>query len=230
MTPLKVFIGFDEAEPVAFHACAESVIRNSSVPVSIIPLYQKHLNMPVPPHIEGYPPSNGFIFTRFMVPELSSFKGLSLFIDGDMVVEGDVAELFAKADMTKAISVVKHDYTPKFQNKYLGAVNQAYPRKNWSSVILWNCDNFKNRKLTSNYVAHQTGQYLHRFEWLSDDEIGELPKGWNYLVGEDNQDASDIKLLHFTSGTPCWMEWRDLGYSANWDKYHSLMNDYKGRA
>ena len=160
---------------------------------------------------------------------MEGFKGLALFIDGDMVVEGDISDLFFDHQYGKAIHVVKHDYTPRLSKKYLGATNQAYPRKNWSSVMLFECEHFKNRKLTQQFVEKQTGEYLHRMQWLDDEDIGELPKSWNVLVGEENQNYSEPKLLHYTNGTPCWSEWRYLGHAENWDKYAALMNDYKGK-
>lgn len=229
MRPLPIYIGYDEAEPVAFHACAESIIRNSSIPVSITPLYSKQLEFRNPLGKDGYPQSNGFIYSRFLVPEMEGFKGLALFIDGDMVVEGDISDLFFDHQYGKAIHVVKHDYTPRLSKKYLGATNQAYPRKNWSSVMLFECEHFKNRKLTQQFVEKQTGEYLHRMQWLDDEDIGELPKEWNCLVGEDNQSDKEPKLIHYTNGTPCWNEWRDLGYAETWDKYAALMNDYRGK-
>lgn len=230
MRPLQVFIGYDEAEPVAFHVCAESIIRNASMPVSVTPLYQKHLAFSDPKGKEGYPQSNGFIYTRFLVPEMAGFKGLALFMDGDMVVEGDVADLFFNHQYGKAIHVVKHDYTPILSQKYLGAKNESYPRKNWSSVMLFECEHFKNRRLTQAFVEKQTGEYLHRLQWLADEDIGELSKEWNFLVAEPNQSENDPKLIHYTNGTPCWDEWRHLGYAENYDKYHALANDYRGKA
>ena len=152
MRPLQVFIGFDEAEPIAFHACVESIIRNSSMPVSITPLYQKQLCFIDPKGKEGCQQSNSFIYSRFLVPEMTGFKGLALFIDGDMIVEGDISDLFFTHQYGKAIHVVKHDYKPINSVKYLGAFNEAYPRKNWSSVMLFECEHFKNRRLTQQFV------------------------------------------------------------------------------
>jgi lipopolysaccharide biosynthesis glycosyltransferase len=229
MRPLPVFIGFDEAEPVAFHVCAESIIRNSSMPVSIVPLYEKQLHFTNPQSKDGYKQSNSFIYTRFLVPEMAGFKGLALFIDGDMVVEGDISDLFFNHQYGKAIHVVKHDYKPRFEKKYLGATNEAYPRKNWSSVMLFECEHFKNRRLTQQFVEKQSGEYLHRLQWLDNEDIGELPKEWNTLVGEENQTTEPPKLIHYTNGMACWPEWRHLGYAENYDKYHALATDFAGQ-
>ena len=146
--------------------------------------------------------SNAFIYSRFLVPYLCSFKGHAIYLDGDMVVKADIAELWAMRDHLKAVQVVKHDYRTKHPVKYFGAKNEDYPRKNWSSVMLWNCAHYANRKLGPEYVAGNTGAHLHRFQWLPDERIGSIPLEWNWLVGEyaDNPQA---KLLHYTLGTPC---------------------------
>lgn len=200
------------------------------MPVSITPLYQKQLCFIDPKGKEGYQQSNSFIYSRFLVPEMTGFKGLALFIDGDMIVEGDISDLFFTHQYGKAIHVVKHDYKPINSVKYLGAFNEAYPRKNWSSVMLFECEHFKNRRLTQQFVEKQTGEYLHRLKWLDDSDIGEIPKDWNYLVGEPNQAEGEINLYHYTNGSCCWTEWRSLGHADKFDRYVTLMNDYKGKA
>lgn len=216
--PVKVFIGYDKVEPVAYHACCESLITNSTVPVSITPLYLPHLKeFRTPPHLAGYKPSNGFIFSRFLVPYLCGFHGTALFIDGDMIVKGDVAELF-DMDMTGlAVRVVKHDYKTTATRKYLGSTNQDYPRKNWSSVILFNNGFFPNRVLDPSFVSNAKGSYLHRFQWIDESQIGDLPKGWNVLADEPNQAAyNDAKLIHYTLGTPCFDMYRTCQYGDDW--------------
>lgn len=229
MEPLKVFIGYDKAEPVAYHACAESIISNSSVPVSITPLYLPQLSQfRTPAHKDGYKPSNGFIFSRFLTPYLSGFKGKAVFVDGDMIVKGDVAELFDDALYPMAglgVRVVKHDYKTTAPRKYLGAVNEDYPRKNWSSVILFNNEFFPNRKLTPEFVSQSTGEFLHRFQWLEDDQIGDLDKGWNVLADEPNQAPyNEAKLIHFTIGTPCFNEYQYCQYADDWHRVKDEMN------
>ena len=223
--PLKVFIGYDKAEPVAYHACCESLISNSSSPVSITPLYLPQLKFQTPDHKHGYKPSNGFIFSRFLVPHLCGYKGKAVFLDGDMIVKGDIVELFDMDMGGLGVRVVKHDYKTSVSEKYLGAVNQDYPRKNWSSVILWNNDYFPNRRLFPNKIENSTGEFLHRFQWLNDDEIGDLPKGWNVLADEPNQAPyNEAKLIHYTLGTPCFNEYKHSQYSDDWHRVHEDMN------
>lgn len=217
---IRVFIGYDEREPVAFHACVSSIIRHTSQPVSITPLALSTLTDYDEQHTDG---SNAFIYSRFLVPALCDFMGHAIYLDGDMIVNGDIAELWALRDPSKGVQVVKHEYQTKQAVKYLGAKNEDYPRKNWSSVILWNCSYFPNRKLTSEYVQEQTGAHLHRFQWLEDDRIGELPPGWNHLVGEYEPNPN-ARLLHYTLGTPCFDEYATCDQSDVWHQERAIMN------
>jgi lipopolysaccharide biosynthesis glycosyltransferase len=135
MKTIPIFIGYDPREAIAYHVCANSIIRNSSVPVSIIPLALNNFKDYTETHTDG---SNQFIYSRFLVPYLMDFQGQAIFMDGDMIVRGDIAELWALRDLGKDVQVVKHDYKTRMTEKYLGAKNENYPRKIWSSVILWN--------------------------------------------------------------------------------------------
>jgi lipopolysaccharide biosynthesis glycosyltransferase len=145
------------------------------------------------------------------------WQGWAIFIDGDMIVRGDIAELWDMQSMSKDVMVVKHDYKTKRREKYLGSVNEDYPRKNWSSVILWNCSTYPNRKLTPEFVQRSTGSFLHRFSWLEDDRIGELAPEWNWLPDEYGANP-DAKLLHYTLGTPCFHEFADTPQSEEWHR------------
>jgi lipopolysaccharide biosynthesis glycosyltransferase len=218
MKPIPVFIGYDPREAVAYHVCVNSIIRNSSQPVAIVPVALNLFQDYAETHTDG---SNHFIYTRFLVPYLCDFTGHAIFIDGDMIVRGDIAELWALRDASKDVQVVKHDYKTRMPVKYLGAKNEDYPRKNWSSVILWNCNSFPNRKLTPEFVQHATGSELHRFSWIDDDRIDELPPEWNWLPDEYGPNA-DAKLLHYTLGTPCFQEFADTPQGAEWHRERIL--------
>jgi lipopolysaccharide biosynthesis glycosyltransferase len=211
---IPVFIGYDPREAIAFHVCANSIIRNSSRPVSIIPVALNLFKDYSETHTDG---SNHFIYTRFLVPYLMSWTGSAIFIDGDMIVRGDIAELWDLRDISKDVMVVKHDYKTKMKTKYLGSKNEDYPRKNWSSVIVWNCNSFPNRKLTPEFVQSQPGSFLHRFSWLDDERIGELPIEWNWLPDEFGPNT-DAKLLHYTLGTPSFHEFADTPQSEEWHR------------
>lgn len=225
---LKIFVGFDQkAEPVAYHNFCQSVIEHSSIPVSFTPLALNTLKGYEEKHVDG---SNAFIYSRFLVPSLCDYKGIALFCDGDMICQGDIAELlkYYEEEPEKAVWVVKHDYKTKHPIKYLGAKNEDYPRKNWSSVILFNCHHWQNQKLTPELVMESTGSYLHRFSWLEDRFIGDLPAEWNWLETEYvyNKDA---KLVHHTLGTPCFKDYQEAPYSKEWwNTYNRMIHPLTG--
>ncbi len=218
MTPIPVFIGYDPREAIAYHTCVNSIIRNASAPVAIVPVALNLFKDYTETHTDG---SNHFIYTRFLVPYLMSFTGKAIFIDGDMIVRGDIVELYNSLPINKDVAVVKHDYKTKMPVKYLGAKNEDYPRKNWSSVIVWNCSSFPNRKLTPEYVMKASGAELHRFTWLDDDRIAELPPEWNWLPDEYGPNPN-AKLLHYTLGTPCFHEFADTPQGEEWHRERIL--------
>ena len=218
MKPIPVIVGYDPREAVAYHTCVNSIIRNASKPVAIIPVALNLFRDYEETHTDG---SNHFIYTRFLVPHLMDYEGWAIFIDGDMIVRGDIAELWELRNSYMDVMVVKHDYQTRMPVKYLGAKNEDYPRKNWSSVILWNCNSFPNRQLTPAFVQHATGSELHRFSWLDDNRIGELPPEWNWLPDEYGINR-DAKLLHYTLGTPCFQEFADTPQGDEWHRERIL--------
>jgi lipopolysaccharide biosynthesis glycosyltransferase len=218
MTPIPIFVGYDPREAVAYHTCANSIIRQASQPVAIVPLALNLFNDYTETHTDG---SNQFIYSRFLVPHLMGYTGHAIFMDGDMIVRGDIVELWNLREFDKDVQVVKHDYQTKMTEKYLGAKNENYPRKNWSSVILWNCNSHPNRKLTPEFVQRATGAELHRFTWIEDARIGELPKEWNWLPDEYGAN-SNAKLLHYTLGTPCFHEFATTPQGDEWHREHML--------
>lgn len=221
MKPIPIFVGYDPREAIAYHVCVNSIIRHSSIPVAIVPVALNLFGEYSETHTDG---SNHFIYTRFLVPYLMGFSGWAIFIDGDMIVRADIAELWALRTFDKDVMVVKHDYKTKMTEKYLGAKNENYPRKNWSSVILWNCNSWPNRKLTPEFVQQATGAELHRFTWLDDTRIGELPPEWNWLPDEYGANP-DAKLLHYTLGTPCFHEFADTPQAEEWHR-ERMLTDY----
>lgn len=218
MTPIPIFIGYDPREAVAYHTCANSIIRQASKPVAIIPLALNLFNDYTETHTDG---SNQFIYSRFLVPHLMGYQGHAIFIDGDMIVRGDIVELWEQRSSYMDVQVVKHDYKTRMTEKYLGAKNEDYPRKNWSSVILWNCNSWTNRRLTPDWIENATGAELHRFTWIPDERIGELPREWNWLPDEYGPNL-DAKLLHYTLGTPCFHEFATTPQGDEWHREHML--------
>lgn len=214
MTPLPIYVGFDQREAVAYHTFCQSVLERSSVPVAFVPLAARAVGGVMRrelPH-DG---SNAFTYSRFLVPHLQRHAGWALFADGDMVVNADIAALFERADDQFAAMVVPHDYRTKHSTKYLGAANPDYPKKNQSSVVLWNCAHPSNRWLTPQEISARPGSFLHRFEWLRDEEIGALPSTWNWLVSEQDRN-DDAALLHFTIGIPAFREYANCESADRW--------------
>lgn len=210
---LRIFVGYDEREACAYHTCVQSIIENTKEPVEITPLALGMLQgLYKERHTDG---SNAFIYSRFLVPWLCGFSGHALYLDGDMLVLGDVGELFAMARIDRGVQVVKHEYRTKYPIKYLGAQNNDYSRKNWSSVMLWNCAFHPNRVLTPEFVGSKSGAYLHRFLWLDDERIGDLPPHWNHLCMEYTPNPK-AKLLHYTVGTPCFDGYQEQEGSREW--------------
>jgi lipopolysaccharide biosynthesis glycosyltransferase len=212
---IPIVVGFDAREAIAYHTFCQSVLEKSSEPVSFMPLAPNTLRGYQEMHSDG---SNAFIYSRFLTPFLRDYQGWAIFADGDMICCDDIAKLWAQRDETKAILVVKHDYKTKAKGKYLGNKNEDYPRKNWSSLMLWNCAHPKHRILDPEFVMHATGAQLHRFTWLDDSDIGSLEAGWNWLTTE-YPDNADAHLLHYTLGTPCFIDYRNCDMADVWHEH-----------
>lgn len=210
----RVYIGYDPMESVAFYTLAHSILRRSSIPVSIAPVARSQLKG-VYARDRGPTESTDFSLTRFLVPWLSAFDGWSLYLDCDMLCRADIVELAAemRRQPDKAVAVCKHDYVPRSARKFLGREQTTYPRKNWSSVVLFN--NERCQALTPEYVNSATAAELHRFAWLEDQQIGELSLDWNWLVGEYPHNP-EAKLVHFTIGGPYFPEYKSCDYAAEW--------------
>jgi lipopolysaccharide biosynthesis glycosyltransferase len=214
---MKVFIGWDSREDIAYQVCKHSIVSRQP-DAQVVPLKQNELRekgwytRPVDKLA-----STEFTFTRFLIPELVSFKGWALFMDCDMIVTADIKELFDQADDQYAVMCVQHDYTPREGVKMDGQKQTVYPRKNWSSVMLINCGHPSNQKLTQDLVNDPeiNGAYLHRFSWLQDGEIGQLDHTWNYLVGVYN-DIETPKLIHHTEGGPWFENYRNCEFNELW--------------
>jgi lipopolysaccharide biosynthesis glycosyltransferase len=216
-----VFVGYDPREAVAYHVCANSIIRTASSPVAIIPIALNLFQDYQETHTDG---SNQFIYSRFLVPYLMNFHGRAIFIDGDMIVRSDIVELYESLEIGMDVAVVKHDYQTRMTEKYLGSKNENYPRKNWSSVIVWDCQTYPNKQLTPEFVQKQPGSFLHRFSWIDDDRIQSLDPVWNWLPDEFGPNP-DAKLLHYTLGTPCFHEFADTPQAEEWHR-ERMLTDY----
>ncbi len=212
---IRIFIGFDPRETVAYHVFAHSILARASQPVTIAPLMLTQLNAihTRPRHALQ---STDFSFTRFLVPYLSGYEGWSLFFDCDMLMLDDIAKLWSLRDDRHAVQVVKHSHVPSESVKFLGATQTRYAKKNWSSAILFN--NARCHALTPDYVNGASGLELHQFKWLDGDhEIGDLPHRWNHLVDYDaDRPESEISNLHFTIGGPYFDTYANCSYAPLW--------------
>jgi lipopolysaccharide biosynthesis glycosyltransferase len=206
---LRVFIGYDQLEAISYHVASHSIMSRSTVPVSISSIQTKQL-----PYLRERDPkqTNDFSFSRFFVPWMCDYQGWALFVDCDVLVRDDITKLFGMADDRYSVMCVKHDYQSRFKVKALGKQTN-YPRKNWSSVMLMNCA--KCTALTPDYINSATGLELHRFKWLDDSEIGELPVEWNHLVSEYDSNP-EAKLVHYTIGGPWYPEYKGCEFSGEW--------------
>jgi hypothetical protein len=220
MEPLRVFIGYDEREAIAFDVLQHSIRRHASVPVSITAIELHQLRSVYSRSLHPLQ-STAFSFSRFLVPYLSGYKGWSLFMDCDMLMLEDVAQLFALRNEQYAVMLVKHDHRPREQQKFLGNFQTAYDCKNWSSVMLM--QNAVCCALDPAYVATAPGLDLHQFRWLGNPGmIGALPARWNHLVGYDAPRA-DAAVLHFTLGGPYFEEYAGCDYADVWRREYALL-------
>jgi lipopolysaccharide biosynthesis glycosyltransferase len=219
---IRVFIGFDPRETVAYNVLAYSIIARASTPVTVAPLMLSQLRAVF--KREWNPlQSTEFSFSRFLTPYLCDYRGWAMFCDCDMLMLDDVAKLWALRDDRYAVQVVKHDPKPKETVKFLDQPQSKYEKKNWSSVMLFN--NARCTALTPDYVNTATGLELHQFKWLGDDAlIGEIPHRWNHLVDYDPALPEDqVSLIHFTEGGPYFEKYKDCGYADAWRRERERM-------
>lgn len=224
---LTVFIGWDSHEPMAFHVLRHSIESRSSQEVKVIPLMQGELRRRgIYVRERGSLESTEFSLTRFMVPYLSDYEGTSIFMDCDMLCLTDINSVLSDIEASAAVSVCKHNYLPKTMTKFLDQRQTIYPKKNWSSFMVFN--NELCSRLTPEYVNTASGLELHQFKKFSDEEIGSLPLDWNWLVGEYPKNPN-AKILHYTLGGPWFKEYSDCDYADEWlSEYKQMIGDAHG--
>ena len=220
MNKLSCFIGYDSKEDIAYRVCKYSLKKRSSLKTNIISLKLDEL-VAKNYYYRSIDPlaSTQFTYSRFLVPALMNFKGWALFCDCDFIFLSDVADLIKNVDESKAVYCVQHDYTPKEKHKMDGQKQTIYPRKNWSSFIVYNCSHPSNKKLNVDLVNKETGAFLHQFKWLKDSEIGSLDERWNWLEGwTSNHNSNYPYAVHYTRGGPWFQEWQDVEFANEWIK------------
>lgn len=234
---LKVFIGWDTREAEAWRVLEHSIRRHSSNQVLIQPLiigdlqYRGLYDRPTIMKdgrlfdvVSEAPMSTEFAITRFLTPLLAG-GGYALFMDCDMLNLTNISDVLRYARADHAVSVVKHTQDVLGEEKMDGQKQLPYPRKNWSSFMLFNCDHPANKsRLTLDLINTATGRDLHRFCWLADEEIGELPLSWNWLEGYSGPTAH-LDVIHYTRGGPWMKDWQDVDYADMWLREQSLMRN-----
>lgn len=205
---MRIFTGYDKRESIGWHVFTQSLLEHSP---------HTELRTITGQQRDG---TNAFTYGRFLVPWLCDFRGYAIFVDGaDMLLRDDITKILDLADGYSAVQVVKHQYRTKHPRKYIGSEmespNEDYPCKNWSSVMLFWCENHANRILTPEYVSNQPGSHLHRFGWLDEGRVGELPVEWNWIADEYGENP-DAKLLHWTAGQPGLQHYRGSAHAREW--------------
>ncbi|MAB61028.1 MAG: glycosyltransferase, partial [Verrucomicrobiales bacterium] len=208
---------YDSKEKAAFSTLTYSILQNSTKPVAITPIALNNIKDDFVRERNSLS-STEFSFSRFIIPHLMNYQGWAVFMDCDMLMRTDINELWRQRDDKYAVQVVKHNYVPKHNKKFLGQTQTAYDKKNWSSVMLMNCK--KCTQLTPDYVNKASGLELHQFKWLeSDDLIGSIDKTWNWLVGEYEYNP-EAKNIHFTEGGPWFKDYENVDYAKEWFEYY----------
>jgi hypothetical protein len=226
----RVYIGWDKREPEAYDVAESSLRRNATIPVAVEPIKLDDLikrglyTRDVDPLA-----STEFTYSRFLTPALAGFEGWALFCDSDFLWLGDVAGLLEYTKTPKAVYCVQHNYTPKETTKMDGAVQTAYPRKNWSSLMLFNCEHPAVRTLTPELVNRESGAYLHRMQWVKDEDIGALPTEWNWLEGwNEKPKVGTPKAVHYTRGGPWFEQWQKVDYADLWREEYARVRQQAG--
>ncbi|BEV01854.1 hypothetical protein [Novosphingobium olei] len=215
----KVFIGYDSREDIAYQVARYSLLRHTQSEVSVHPIRQdavRELGLYTRPH--DATATTEFSLTRFLTPFLSAqTEGWALFTDCDFLFTADITGVLEGLDQTKAVYVVQHDYEPAHDIKMDGQKQTRYPRKNWSSFILFNLAHRDVQALTPEVVNSAAPAFLHRFQWIENDvDIGALELDWNFLEGEYQRPAKTPRVIHYTNGGPWFAEWQNVDYADLW--------------
>lgn len=215
---INLYVGHDARETVGTHVFIQSVLKHSTVPVSITPLHKPMLRRAFGGDVgEG---TNAFTMSRFLIPFLQDWRGHAIFMDGaDMLCRWDLSELEDLRDPYRAVQVVKHSYKTNAQRKYVGtgmeADNLDYARKNWASVMLINCAHYAWRRMTPSFLLKGNKLEALSFAWCPDQYIGDLPGDWNWLVDEYGPNET-AKVLHWTQGIPLFKAYSHSPHSGEW--------------
>ncbi len=215
---INIFIGYDAKEDIAYRVCKYSLLKRASTKIKVTSLKLDEL-ISKKLYTRTIDPlaSTQFTYSRFLVPKLMNYSGWAVFCDCDFIFLKDINSLVDNLEKDKAVYCVKHDYTPKEKHKMDGQKQTIYPRKNWSSFIVFNCSHPSTQNLSVETVNSESGAYLHQFKWCKDEEIGSLDERWNWLEGwTSTHNNSKPYAVHYTRGGPWFTEWQDVEFADEW--------------
>lgn len=238
---LHLFIGYDSREDMAYKVAANSAKRHCSVPLTITALkldslrgvrkyWREHLKNggQMVDAIDGLPFSTEFSFSRFLTPLIARNNGIEdpvIFVDCDFLFLGDLATLLPHINPDVAVSVVKHSFIPKTLIKMDAQAQTSYPKKLWSSFMVFNPHHAECINLDLEAVNTKKGSWLHSFEWAS--EVGEIPEEWNWIPGYSPTTRTHTpeppKAIHFTEGGPWFPEYKGVAYGDLWERERKLV-------
>lgn len=215
----KIYVGYDTREDIAWQVARHSLLRHSHGEVSVYPIRQsvvRELGLYTRP-IDATATTE-FSLTRFLTPYLAAqTEGWVVFCDCDFLYTTDVRGVLDGLDPEKAVYVVQHEYDPSQMVKMDGKKQTVYPRKNWSSFMVFNCAHPDVQALTPQVVNSASPAYLHRFDWIADqNHVGALDLDWNFLEGEYPKPDKTPRVVHYTNGGPWFDEWQNVDYADLW--------------
>lgn len=222
---LKVFIGYDSREDIAWQVARHSLLRHSANQLIVNPIRQQYVrDLGLYTRPVDATATTEFSLTRFLTPYLAAQEtGWAVFSDCDFLYTTDLRRVLEGLDPEKAVYVVQHEYEPAQSIKMDGKKQTVYPRKNWSSFMVLNCAHPDVRSLTPDLVNSASPAFLHRFEWVkNDDHIGALDLDWNFLEGEYAAPATTPRVIHFTNGGPWFEEWQNVDFADLWRQEEAL--------
>jgi len=226
---MRVFIGHDEREAEAAEVAAKSLrkVTHGEIEPEFLCMpklvAQGLLSQRVVDQRDGQdydlasnaPQSTRFAISRFLTPVICQ-NGLALFVDADVVFLEDPRNMLWGVTAEHAVGVVQHSQGTVTPYKMVNQVQTSYARKNWSSVMLFNCDHAANRRLSLRDINERPGRDLHAFYWLHDHELGNLARCWNWLVNVEPKPDNGVGVAHFTLGGP-WLEgWKGAPHDDMW--------------
>lgn len=219
---IPIYIGYDSREKESLFVLAYSILKYATQPISIIPIKQDLFSSFY--YRERHPlQSTEFSFTRFLVPYLQHYKDWAIYMDCDMLCQDDIVKLWGMRNDDYDVMIVPHNYIPLDPIKMVDQIQTKYEKKNWSSMMLFNCS--KCEILTPEIVQNIDGLYLHQFKWTNDESIGHIPNNWNFLVEFDEYKGElPLGLIHYTTGGPWYKQYKNVIYA---DKWFAIRNELK---